>query len=597
MDSINFSDQSQIIISLDFPSHEKLESKNIRHIISDNFISDDEIKKLQISSYEFVRWYENNIIKNLITYKNINLGELFYLDFYIYLLPILKFFSEFQHIVSKYPNSTFFASSKISNFLKHFSVNYKEIGENDNDVEFYLDNIDYEFRLFKKDISFSISKSNYKLLKNFSENFSKLLLNKSHDPSKKSHVLIEFDPIKSEKLFSILPKTSNFVIYNRRRPYFWNSSSFSILKKSNICFFRENELSDNELKNNLQDADMWVLSTIEKLKSYDDYFFNFFKTNNRSFWKIIEKHFFHLCKLRFSILVYEIELALNFFKITNPSTVTLWSELGTIEQIFINVAQSQNIPVILVQHGYYHDDETALTYNYFSGVLPKKSDYFLVWGNKMYDYCIDTNLKNKNIKIIGNLFFDNNKLKSNIQSSDYILLATQSPTDVFLSDLNVSTYENYINAIIKICEISKKLNKKLIIKLHPDPHELDITKYIESFNSHVQIIKSGNIKELIQNSSLFLCIDISTTILEAQFFKKPVIAVSVKDYNLGDSKSKIFQSCVYVNTDNLETQMIKIFNDPKFKNKIISKGSEFVNDYSSNQDSAAKNFVNFLNNF
>ena len=126
--------------------------------------------------------------------------------------------------------------------------------------------------------------------------------------------------------------------------------------------------------------------------------FNFFKINDRSFWKLIETHFFHLCEIRFYDLIYEIELALNFFKKTNPSTVTLWSELGTIEQIFINVAHSQNIPVILIQHGYYHDDESALNFNYFSGILPKKSDYFLVWGNKMYDYCLNANLKNKNKK-------------------------------------------------------------------------------------------------------------------------------------------------------------------------------------------------------
>ena len=136
----------------------------------------------------------------------------------------------------------------------------------------------------------------------------------------------------------------------------------------------------------------------------------------------------------------------------------------------------------------------------------------------------------------------------------------------------------------------------MIIKLHPDPHELDISQYVESLDYDVQVVKSGNISELIQNSSLFLCIDISTTILEAQFFGKPVISISVKDYQLGDSNSKIFQSCIYTNIDDLENQMTKIFNDSKFKTEVISKGYEFVNDYSSKNNSS-KIFIDFLNSF
>jgi hypothetical protein len=51
--------------------------------------------------------------------------------------------------------------------------------------------------------------------------------------------------------------------------------------------------------------------------------------------------------------------------------------------------------------------------------------------------------------------------------------------------------------------------------------------------------------------------------------------------------SHIFQSCVYTNISNLESNMIKIFDDLKFKNKIISSGSKFTDDYLSNQNCAS----------
>ena len=141
------------------------------------------------------------------------------------------------------------------------------------------------------------------------------------------------------------------------------------------------------------------------------------------------------------------------------------------------------------------------------------------------------------------------------------------------------------------------MKKNLIIKLHPDPHDLDITKYIEPLNLGVQVIKSGNIAELIQDCELFLSIDISTTILEAELLQKPVISISVKDFKLGYSNSQIFQSSIYVAVNELENEMFKVLNDKKYRNKIISNGTKFVNEYLSNQNSSSKSFINFLDTF
>ena len=104
------------------------------------------------------------------------------------------------------------------------------------------------------------------------------------------------------------------------------------------------------------------------------------------------------------------------------------------------------------------------------------------------------------------------------------------------------------------------------------------------------------LKELIQNCELFLCIDISTAILEAQLLEKPTISISVKE-NLGLSKSKIFEYCIRTNANNLDNYFNKIFNDSEFKNNLILKGNQFLNDYLVTKTSASKNFIDFLNKF
>ena len=102
-------------------------------------------------------------------------------------------------------------------------------------------------------------------------------------------------------------------------------------------------------------------------------------------------------------------------------------------------------------------------------------------------------------------------------------------------------------------------------------------------------------KELIQNCELFLCIDISTAILEAQLLQKPTISISVKE-NLGLSKSKVFEYCVRTDVNHLENYFDKIFNNLKFKNNLVLDGTKFLNEYLLRKNSASQNFINFLNN-
>lgn len=591
------SKKKSLIITFDYKSHEILSRKKIPHEISDTFLDQNKLQFLQNESFRLAKWFETKISQSII-YKNINLGELFYIDFYVFLLPILKKVFETIQISKQYPKANFFASYALYEMIKPLSKYVISLGGKKYSTQFYLDSISNRFKIGGRSFTIRLSQKRYNSLKKLSESFFKYFFKQHYDYSKKSHILIEFDPLKYQELFLTSPKNSNFVVYNRRRPYFWNFHSFSIFKKSNVSFFTDNELIDSEIQNNLENASNWYTNANSELVQHDEFFNDFFKIDGKSFWNVIKKPFFYLCKTRFQELIYEIECANKLFEITNPSTITVWSELGSSEQILVNIAKNRNVPVILLQHGYYHDDISATNFNYFSGVLPKKADYFLIWGNKTDDYCKSINLESKKIKIIGSPFYDGyENFNSNISKSNYVLLAAQGPTDFFISDLKNSTYENYIKTIVQICNITKKLQKKLIIKLHPDPHDLDITKYVEHLNSNVQVIKSGNIRELIQNCELFLSIDISTTILEAHLLHKPVISISVKDYQLGDSNSQIFQSCIYIDIIDLENQMSKIFKDSEFKNKIISSGSKFVDDYLSNQNSSSEAFITFLNDF
>jgi hypothetical protein len=593
IDLINFNSKFKEIITLDYLSHEKLKNKKIVHTESDVFVSESEFDKLVKLSYSFVNWHDNPIIKNLITYRDINLGKLFYGEFYAYLLPVLKLFSEISEIGNKYNESLFHVSSKISKYLKNLNLNFKEL-KNENQLdESYINNINYELKFKKKSLKIQLTPSHFKSIKKISENIFELFFNKKYNPSKKTHVFIEFDTTRFKELFLTFPKSSNFILYNRRRPYIWNPTSFSILKNSNAFFINEKTLLTKEkfLKTN-----NWLTKTIDALKESEKIFYNFFSINNKSFWKIIRESFFSLCDFKFKELIFEIDLAIRFIETVKPSTITVMYEIGIIEQILISIAKKHKITINLLQHGIYYDDNLATEENYFSGVLPKTSDYFFIWGDSMNSYCKNIGISNSKIKKIGNPAFDNILNSYSNLKSEYILLAAQAPTDFSLYDLRNSTYTKYLETIKEICHIAKKLKKKLIIKLHPDPHELDLTKYVKNINPNVEVIKFDNIYSLIQNCELFIAIDVSTTILQAQILKKPVISISVKDYKVGDINTQIFQYCLKSNIKNLEQNISKLY-DQDFKNSVIEIGNKSVKNSITNFDSSSKKFISTLENF
>ena len=98
---INFNSNFKEIITLDYLSHIKLKNKKINHTESETFIYKSEFDELDKLSYSFVNWHENSGIKNLIVYREVNVGKLFYAEFYASLLPVIKLFSEISKIVKK----------------------------------------------------------------------------------------------------------------------------------------------------------------------------------------------------------------------------------------------------------------------------------------------------------------------------------------------------------------------------------------------------------------------------------------------------------------------------------------------------------------
>ena len=587
-----------VIITFDYKSHEILTRRKISHKISDSFLDENDIYFLQQEAYRLTKWFETEV-SDSITYENINLGELFYIDFYFILLPILKKFFEITRIIKKHPHAKFFTSSAHYEMIKQFSSSVISLGGKKLPVKFYLDTMSNRFEIGGKYVTINISKKRYNSLKKLTE---KIIVKKIQkmNPSKKTILLTEFDPLKYTKIFSPeLQNISNILLYNRRRPAIWNLQSLSILKKSGCGIISENHLMDKTLSNSIQKNDQLSKNFIQSLLNHEDFLESFFAINGASFWQSIKHNFIQLCKSRFKNALTEIMLAKKLFEEFTPSAVIVLSEMGFQEQILIHVAKKFQASVILLQHGLNFDDKAAFEVNQFLGVIPNRSDKIAVWGPLDKKYLEECKIPLKKIQVIGNPYFDelfeehNQTLDENKR---FVLLAAQSPNvGSFVIDAQAKTMEKYLESIRTICNTVLKADKELIIKLHPDPAELDITSFVQKIDPNIQVIKTGSISDLIRSCDVLVTIDISTVTLEAQISEKPVISVSVKNYNIGDDNCSFFKSksCIRTEIQNFEMNFNRLLQDQEFKRETINRGKKYVDNYLSNKGNASQKLIEF----
>ena len=413
--------------------------------------------------------------------------------------------------------------------------------------------------------------------------------------------MVEFDTIKFKNFFmKSINTTLNIILFDRRRPAIWNLKSLSIIKKSNCSITTFFDVCDKIMLNLIKEGVSLLKEKSNSLGSKNIFFQSFFQISEISFWESFKPIFMELYEKRSLDAIAEIEITNRVLKKYTPSSIVVWSENGFNEQIIINLSKQYEIPIILFQHaGVIWDTMQAYDYNKLCGIFPLESDKYVVWGDVSKKYAINCGVPAKKIAVLGNSAYDKlfeEKNNGKKLMNDYILLATSSPNNNMITDLTMKTNENYEFAIKNVCKIALKMNKKLIIKLHPFQDEMDISKFVKEIDPTIIIIKTGDIIPLIKNCEVLIVTDISSTILEAQIFEKPVISISIKDYSFGDPEVYTSNSCIRTNPNDFEKILNQTLNNLEFKNDAILKGNKFVEDSLSNPGIASNSLLSFLKN-
>ena len=577
------------IITFDIKSDRLLSDNSMKHEISDNLVTNNELKLIDSGCMDFCQWYNENNGNELLSHDNINLGSLFRIEFHNFLIPFLKNFLIINKILRKFPGATFFCSPNIYQIFNKLTQNAKPIEKKSYEVQLTWDKIQYNLT---DSISIKVSKKNFQKLKKFSEVVVSIFAKKNNiKKPRKSYALVEFDSIKYENLFLESTKfKEKIILYNRHRPIIYNRKSIKILKNSHIIPYISSKNSLEKDESKINSSFTQIMKNFEKLMDDNAFFSSFFQFNGISFWPSLRPYLIQFFTKKILGSIHEIEAAKKFLLENKLSSIIVLSESGFTEQIIIKLANRFSINTILLQHGVLLDNPSAIDYNkIIGGNLPIEVNKFFVWGDTSYKYAIESKCIPDKIEIKGSPNLDRifDKSKHNIKNSETVLLLATGPRDQQSVGHNVNEWKKYESLIKKICKVVTENNLNLIIKRHPDMAESDFSKEISQEFPNVKILKHGEISELLLISKIVISVGISSSIFESQILKKPVISI-IADHDVYGSPNSVKQSCFEASINDFETNFTKLVMNSKTSQKIVENADKSIRKNFSNIGKSSK---------
>tara|TARA_Y100000996_G_scaffold109777_1_gene81162 strand:+ start:2354 stop:4219 length:1866 start_codon:yes stop_codon:yes gene_type:complete len=584
------------IITFDLESHRLLQKNLVKHYVSDEFLDDNDEKKIDFECIKFSQWYLNEAYDKQLCYEGVNFGSLLSSEFNNFLISFLRNFLSFKKIIDNFPNITLVCVPHIHKILNKLTDNLEILCEDDFYYNTKKEKLQYKIT---NSISIDISEDNFKKLKNISEIITKILVKKDGNRIENGTIaLIEFDPIKYETIFNASRNSqSKILLYNRRRPFAYNRKSLRILQQSHVIPYissqrvlRKYELNGKEKAEEIR----------KKLSRFfvekEDQLDNFFKFSNKKFWRLLKSYVVELFNEKILDIIIEIENSKSFISEKKPSAIVVLSENGITEQILLKLARKYSIKTVLLQHGSILDGNDAIDYNRSQGIFPIQSDKFFAWNYSSANCILKSNCSEQKIKVIGSPNIDRIFLKKNIskKNTKKVLLLATGPRNQQSVGYSIEKWEKYEENIKKICKIVTEEKMELIIKQHPDLGEHNLSEQFFQEFPNIKVIKHGEILDLLLESQYVISMGFSSTILEAQILDKPVISLSV-DHDVYETPKNVLDSCLVSDIENFEENFVQLIKNSEFCEKIIKNSNKQLESDFTNIGNSAENILREIN--
>lgn len=591
---------NSIIFPLDYKSLDILKSKKIKFELIDDFLTDEERKKLFLKCRDVWEKF-SKMKKKELEYENINIFRI--IDRNEILEYLMELFSEslvIKKIITKFSPDIIYASKEVIETIKGQGNKLKliEIYE-EHEKELTFDYVNIRKKIWGFEINSKISRKQFKKIKNVIHILNKILnRNNDLDNDERKILFFEFDPNLYKNLLKQVRKIGYTpVLINFRKPAISSKVSFDIIRETKSIVFSPGILKiDKTMFREIEEKCKKLINFVDR--NHDFLEFDIF---DLKLSKIIKNQVLRILNDRLEDYIRQI----NYFKLLderNDIVAGISLNLsGETEMIFSKIRK--NTPLILLQHGFsnYYD---------FNSYLDNLDDYDLlceriaVWGNPVRDYLIKKyNFKEENILVSGSPRHENFNPNKKINFSKKNIVITPRPLIKHVEGTKLKLQLRYENMLQKLILCLKNINNvNIIFKLHPQQNiHNDIMKsVIKKLDSKIIVLQDESIKEILDDAYLLINIsadnlDVSTVIFESMLINVPIINLKLQKNNweYDIEKNGAVISCNY--DSDYENEILNLINNKIEYVKQISEIKKFLEFYLKNKQNASEELIRLIN--
>jgi len=594
------------IVTLDLESHNQLNDLKITHEKIETYLTQADRDFIDKNSLKIsLEWHKNPNISKLLKFDELNLGSLFEYEMLIYLVQKFKLFLGLVRLVDNEPSNIIAASPNIIPILKILdnSKNFKltQLFLNpDSTYDLNKITIPINFLNHPMNISFSYAKAFkiIKIMESFLTKFFNLKLDLTKSKKNSSILFLDLNPIPYENLLNFLYEHKKQILFlNEIGSLSWKKSQINILKKTNSKTFQWKDLKTKKTNSLISKNQQIIKSKTNEIFSNDN-FAILFNIEGYSFWQIIKEEFITFCMSRFLQSLELLELAKDFFTKVDIDSIVVLYHTALQNKIVLHIAEKMKISCFRLQHGLHVSgsmEDKLFPINFQSSPSNLKH---LFWDENLLKYYSQLGLNQNNGLVVGSPRYDNLfQLKSKNQTNTILLAST------FLQNLSsVNGYDSNIldihkETFQKICQIINSISdKKLIIKLHPSMEPMySIKSMLNDIDSNIPIYRTQDITNLLTDSQVVICLDHSTILLESMILKKPTITYMIDSSWYENDPIITSGATMAVNSiENFEKSLNKILFDSNFRNQLIKRGTEYVDNNFANKGNSSIHLGKFL---
>jgi len=593
------------IFSMTIHAHRILTTKKISHEYGDKYLTTSDKTKINELAISSTTNWQKNTPQEYFKINNIDLTKFFEFELLPYFLSLYRLAFSIITLIEQEKPKKVICESILNNFILTLCERYNIqciTHQSKQQLTLQYDRINIKFNFWKIPISFTISRTFFNKIKKILKTLTKICLAAKYTPNRDCILLLDFDPIAYEYLYSELSKLNkNILILNQRRPAIWNLQSFRIIQKSKVNVIHLDDLT-KYVRSEIDNHAHTVIKQLETILENEKSFTEFYNLNSISLWPDIKNSFINICKQRMNESVVRLCSLQYLFKKYDISAVLEWAELSQEEKEVLAISKQNNIPVVQLQHAMYPTSEIwkpfgrfLLLFNYLS-----ESDIQAVWGKSTENHARSLGF-NKNLIITGSPRHDKFFLKQNkpkINKHKKILLATTTISDYDTNYSTIDYYVKYDSFVKEVCDSIKSIKDiELIVKPHPASDFLNnMLDLIHEIDPQIKISHTQNLIDLISDCDLVITFNNSTIALESVILGVPAITLQVEEW--ATDIAIVNEGAILAITEQSEIRdgILKVLNDANFRSKMLENARKFVDNYMYYQGIASSQVGKLLSN-